>query len=218
MDDGLVIALASRIRAWYCAEYRKYEETRGRAVRSTYGLKPLPHWDGGTSAFGRRHQAIWPKIAAFCLKYGLDHEVLIRAVFEDLTGSNPPVPTVLMSNTALRLYPGAARRQQNDVVVTYRSQRIEACRRFTIRQLDSEGLTNYQIWRFVIADPLADLSDLFRYCLASSVGALDIAAGYREKAFWQYLRSPQLYDEAMGTVIPHDLREEVARALQEGRR
>lgn len=170
----------------------------------------MPTWDGGTSSFGKRHQPVWPKIAKFCLEHGINHEILIREFFEDRLGGYTPRPTDLMTNEALAVYARAHVLQREDVFVTYKSEQVEARRRYLFTKMMNVGMSDEDAWKTVILAPLSNLSPLFSYCLACSIGALGIAAMYRERAFWQYIASPRLYDEAMGSAIPHDLREETA--------
>ncbi len=94
--------LAASVRECFCAEYRAHERRR-TFEESTYGLKPLPQWDGGVSHGGRRTRSVWEKVAVFVLKHKMDYRVLIQAVFDDRFGEGL-TPLALMTAEALALY------------------------------------------------------------------------------------------------------------------
>jgi hypothetical protein len=209
--------LAGLIRHRYCDEYRRYEDKFNARTGSTYGSRPLPQWDGGTTNYGRRCRPIWPKIANFFLQHGIDYQLLIREYFNRRIGGVPPAPTFFLSDKAVALHAVAAKRQLADMILSARTENELAKTRFWCSKMEHEGVPDDVLWKRVALDPSADLSPLFRYCLAHRVGALDVAALYKKRAFWQYLRSPRLHDEAMGPVIPKELRDEATRVVLSAR-
>ncbi len=205
-------ALAARIRARYCAEYRTRKDPMGTGSCS-FGRGPLPHLDGGINNFGRRtKESTWEKIADFCLEHGADYELLISEFFAAYGGTNKdPDARMLVGDKGLAVYANAHRNLRERVALAIQTEKRQAETFFCLTKMERPGESDAVVWVRVLTDPQADYSPLFRYCLARSVGAEKAAAVYREKAFWQYIRSPWAYDEAMAQAIPSDFREEAAR-------
>lgn len=204
--------LALQIREDFCAAYRAYE-SRHTYMESTYGLYPMATWDGGADRWGKRHKSAWERIASFVLKHRMDHKVLIREVFECKLGETL-TPNILTSEEALRLYAAAPGRIREACRARYEANKAQLRKEVYVHQRIHPGSTEREAIEAVLLSATAELSPLFRYCLANSVGDLDTMARFRERAFWQYMRAVEAHDEFMGNVIPEDMRQE-AYAFQE---
>src|SRR5258707_829366 len=74
-----IVSTARMIRTYWVMNYRRLDTLRRNSC-SRYGEGTIPRWDGGLRN-GRRHEPIWPRIAAYCLEEGLDPLALIRGFF-----------------------------------------------------------------------------------------------------------------------------------------
>jgi hypothetical protein len=207
-------ALDDEARAEYCAAVRAFL-LRTRGVRSRYGDRPLPVWDGGETADGRRHTAVWPKVAGFVRRHGLDLGRLVRCVFAARAVGTaggaalgpPPPPTMLYSAEALRLYRADADRRHD---ADRESARAELCSQaeafraaLVLRSaLRAAGWSAEEVARSVVGDEALPLSALFRFCVAAQEGYQDLADRYFRPALRQYTAGRALCDDVWGERLP----------------
>jgi len=68
----------------------------------------------------------------------------------------------------------------------------------------TSGEDKKTLWYLALSNPLAQLSPLFRYCVAISLNWFELAQEYRPIALQQYRQHPSLYREHWAAVIPDD--------------
>lgn len=200
--------LGDSIRAIWVAERSAHDAKFG--IRSDWGARHMPQWDGGETASGRRAKPVWPKIAAFCLAHGIDPEVLIKLIFDDWGRSVPPPPNVAHGDYALKRYEEYRKKHNSGsarelVAIGFESQKAQA--RIAIAFYASWGLPREKVWRLGILGDAQPLSVLFRYCLAKSENFEDLANEFKDKALMQYLSDVESYDVVWGDWIPQELKD-----------
>lgn len=212
--------LHDQIRETYVRERRAFE-SRVSGVKSSYGLKPIPKWDGTEDSsgrairsdkYGRNYKPIWPKIAAFAVKNGVDPLTLIKNRFLNTRGPTAPEPTDCMSQTALELC------KHDQVSVDDLNKRLYQFQ--DIFQNEAEGRAHYidkygwtpeKVIDSVARDLTLPFNDLYRYYLASVNGIVDLAEKHRPNAVLEYARFIRGYSESLWSeIIPQELASEAA--------
>jgi hypothetical protein len=203
-------ALHERIREAYVQERRIFEYRVSGAI-STYGNKHIPKWDGTDHAvrdrYGRNYKPVWPKIAQFAFKAGVDPIELIKSRFRETRGPRPPEPTDCMCKAALELC------LLSDISVdeTNRNlyQMIEVFQTEVENRsvyIERYGWSAFQVVESVVKDLTLNLNPLYRYYLAR-VNGLDLLADqHRDAAIVEYMRHPKAYDcSDWVKVIPSEI-------------
>ena len=212
--------LYAQIRETYVRERRVFE-SRVRGVKSSYGLKPIPKWDGTednlgravrADKYGRNYKPIWPKIASFASKHDVDPLVLIKNRFLNARGPRPPEPTDCMCQLALDLC------KQDQISVDDLNKKLYQFQ--DIFQKEAEGRAHYidkygwtpeKVIDSVARDLTLPFSDLYRYYLASVNGIVDLAEKHRPDAILEYARFIRGYSESLwSSIIPSELANEAA--------
>jgi len=218
--------LHQRVRQTYVSERRKFElRLTGRP--SSYGISPMPKWDGTDDVrpgstrrgvqdrYGKNYKPIWPKIADFALKAGVDPIELIRTRFSTTRGPRPPEPTDCMSKSALDLcindaVPVDELNQQ--LYEYFKSLEIEAENRSVY--ISRHGWTPEKVVISIVRDLTLPFSPLFRHHLAVVNGIDDMVQMTRSPALIEYLRQKKSYDKSLWKeIIPKDLVDEAELAL-----
>lgn len=217
--------LYARIRQTYVSERRKFE-TRLSGVPSSYGLSPMPKWDGtddvkpgstrrGTQdKYGKSYKPIWPKIAQVALGAGIDPVELIKARFAFTRGPRPPEPTDCMSSASLELCkkPQISVDALNDQLYQY----------FTNLKTEAENRSVYisrynwtpeKVIDSIVRDLTLPFPPLFRHYLSVANGIRDMAEMLRPHAVIEYLRQRRSYDSSSWKeIISQDIINEAALA------
>jgi hypothetical protein len=197
--------LAVQIREVYWRERARFRKKFDPSVSGS-GAPDVPRWDGGTDANGRRHKPVWPKIAAYFLQKHLPVEGTIRAFFDNVLGSEPPPPNLLLGVKIPALVAAHPAEVMAKLQRAYDSDRSQAkvffanTRRFT-------SLSDEQIARLTIYTSDAVISPLFRYSLALTSGNTDLAHDYVEEGFQQYQDYPDVYEQIYGVDVMDRFRE-----------
>lgn len=191
-----------QIRAAYVEERRSWEFTH-TGVRSDYGARAIARYDGGVDPGGRRYtSSSWVKIAAFADHHGVDPVRLVRASFMNV--ERPPEPTMIYSpavfERSMKMLDGGRDRARIELMSQSAQFSAVADRR------ESEGATKAEAAECALGDPTAELSPLFRYCMAHAGGADGLVVRFRGPALLQYVRARVDYDDTWARVIPDQLR------------
>jgi hypothetical protein len=204
-DDRVLEEQSAHVRNLYCEARRRFLAARG--IPSSFGNQPVPRWDGGTDAAGVKHKPIWPKILCFCAANSFNPSILIKAVFANGKGPEPPPPTRLYGGYAFGLYAQQAQIEKTHLrqsLIYYSDQANKYYHSFAARDDTEPGET----WRTVLRRNPPMLSALYRYCVATRLGFDDIAAEHASTAFTEYFWSKDAYDEVWSDWIPESLRAE----------
>ncbi len=197
------------IRALWVAEYRHwYSKYHGK--KTDYGARKMPKWDGGVDAKGRRHEAVWPKVAAYCVLNRLDPPRLIRAYFASAKPPALPLPTYLLGPRALEVY----RLGPVDAEIDLKSSldhQIGVLQTEIFRHKHVHRRDQGEAVRAALRDGSRGFSPLFRYCVAWRGNDAVAAKPHASDAFAQYAFNPEAYDRAWGDMIPDRLRRRAAR-------
>lgn len=198
--------LAVQVREIYCVCVR---EITGD---SSYGVRPMPQWDGGENRFGTTRKPVWPKIVDTVIEIEADPVQFIRAQFKFVTNpSRYPAPNKLYNKDAKLCWA----RYRETIKSTIQGEIESDLNQVTINMVSLvEGLnwTNRQALNYVLRDfTVCTVSPLVRFCLARAA-ELPIAATFKEHALLQYMFQMTEYDACIQN-IPEDFKGE-AKALR----
>lgn len=194
---------AKRVRDTYIAERRVTE--RMRTLHES-GYLPGKHWDGDEN-----RAPVWPKLAEFMLRKGVDPVVYVKQAFRLCRAAGKtPMPNQLTSSWLYEQFaqwwPG-----YGDEVLRALNHQREYAKAAITAMAEAPELSREQCWNLVLLDDHAPLCALFRYCLAVEQKLLPIARQYRDEAVQQYLFSPKHYDKHWAAWIPERLKKEADR-------
>ncbi len=204
--------LADRIRRAFSLAHRRHHLDRtGRP--SPFGASLDPRWDGVAGRGGGRRRAIWYDVARLALAERIEPGELIEAAFSVADEGCLPEPTSLLSpavvarardrrGLAVENFRVALDAQQNIwMIEVYLIKRRADC---DFETAASRALKNRRL----------DLSALFRHCMATGAGDVEVAGLFEEAAFEQYLPIKWAYDRAWGEFIPAALKDRANRFLR----
>lgn len=194
--------LSERVRTAWIEEVRRYHlRTTGRV--SSY--VPGPRLDGGRDAHGRRFTAVWPKLAEFIIKHGVDPVGFVKAQFK---ADRPPLnPSMLLNTAAIERYRKFSDNKEfeREVMLSKEVQtRAAAASLEYYRKLykyDTE-----LSYKAMLLDDSLGLSSLYRYCVAKLIGEEDVAALFLNFAAMQYSEGPAVFDTVYKDWITDELR------------
>jgi len=198
------------VRQAYIAARRAWEQ-RFTAKESSY--LPGPMWDGG-ELHGRRYQPVWPKVVTYLMQRHFDGSIeeYMDVQFRQSGLTRPPAPNQVFNDGAWQSYlkrpiiPDLRRRE-------FKTQGSKAAVEVAMLE-DLDGYDKEQATLRVVLNADLQLSPLFRYCLASSVGT---PAGdeLAQKLFGQALKQFQSdvagYQEHWASMLPARLKNMAAR-------
>jgi hypothetical protein len=192
--------LTSNVREIYCMYYRNI------ARKPDYGLKPMPRWDGGETADGRRCKSVWPQVATTIVRCGADPLNFIHAQFTGVIGGKVPRPNQLHNEAAVMRWENQKETEKEQTKNRIASDLNQISLRMmplvTNLRWDKAKALNY-----VLRDQNCAISPLVRYCAAVKA-SLPIAEQLREHALCQYFVLAATYDQVLGNHIPQELRTE----------
>jgi hypothetical protein len=192
--------LHESIRQAYVQERRMFEYRISGTV-STYGDKLIPKWDGTDSGvrdrYGRNYKPIWPRIAQFAFKAGVDPIELIRTRFRSARGPRPPEPTDCMSVAALEL----CRLDDTSVDDVNKSlyQMLEVFQTEVENRsvyIARYGWSAFQVIESVVKDLTLNFNPIYRFYLAKVNGLDHLASQHLNDAVVEYLRHSKAYDNS----------------------
>jgi hypothetical protein len=194
------MSLTGRLRDAYLREFNRVSYFQGRPP--LHAGAHLPRLDGGRSAYGRRYQPVWDRVAAFLQQHGCDDaEGFMASVFR---GKRLPQPHDLYSEQSWLDY----HRSLDDYRETRRGELESQDVVFDLAM--GQAVLLYQLdelrcARHVLLDTTFPLSALYRYSRASSLGMPDVAQQFREAALEEYHRDPCTYRDVWGDLLPAHL-------------
>ena len=205
-NDRDLYGMADAVRTYYILEHRRHVESRQGGGPCTYGMRPLPRWDGGTDADGRIYgRPIWFKIVSYALTNTVSPILLVRGTFRAWTSPHPPWPNQFANPLSLQ----RARMLTDPPVVFGENLKMEDHRfkaATTVHQLYDKMDVDAAARR-TLHDPTAELTPLYRYCVGRLGGADDVAERFEQAAFQMYVFDRDAYDASWGDRIPPELRE-----------
>lgn len=197
----LVDKMAKFIRQLWINAVRAYEQAR---THKPCYYNSSPRWDGGSDAYGRKYAPIWPKIAQIVIDEKLIPHVFIAVQFIKCK-HDAPVPTILLSNSALSKYHKAEFDFPKETRYHLELQNIAAK-----QAIDNQlriGVDENIACSKVVMDTHISLSALYRYSLAFHNKLMKAADFWKEDAIKQYISMPYIYDEVWGKLIPYTIRQ-----------
>lgn len=200
-NDEFFDELCKQVREAYILERRFYEERVSRKS-SNFGSFKVPHLDGGTDSFGRRHKSVWPKITKFMLDNGLSPRDYFRSVFDLWCGSSAPNINAFMSDKALAIGKKYQRIAREQLLHSFYAQKRRAKQEILVTRNYQPIWSDTDVYRYVITNSTLNLSALFRYCLAINTKQDDLAEIYLIPAIIQYISHPEEYNEIIKNIIP----------------
>ncbi len=199
--SDLTHKVADRARAAYERERSRYESLvsgkniRYRAPRVYGGHDPLRLADAPEVEIVKGRASIWVRLATFCLSHRIEPEAYMQAQFDsdEMRLRRSPEPAQLMTEGRLCSYREARARHGAMVAQALHSQLgvVRAEVAFTMEAaMSAEAAT-----LVVLMNDGIELSPLFRYCIARSIGkACQLAAkSYRLEAIMQFNCFPEHY-------------------------
>ena len=206
-----VLRLAAEIKKAYMEERREFYLLRhGSDANYMPRRDTIAQWDGGRDHRGAVHKSAWESIARFAMENNVSPIELIKAVFSMWKMADPPLPTHIKSMRALTDLKYLQENSVNDTKRRFITYNEEAKLQFLIWK-KTRNQPDEQSWLDVIYSAELQLSGLYRFILAASMNLTSAADHWRKVALQEYLKAPNLYNEALGDKIPLDFREEAAR-------
>jgi hypothetical protein len=204
-EDRDFYSMANAVRTYYILEHRRYVDSRKRGGPCTYGMGPLPPWDGRVGADGRVYERpIWFDIVSYALSNKVNPITLMRATFRAWNSPKPPYPNQFATPLGLQRAEYITRpRTVFSENLKMEDDRFKAAT--TALQIcdhmDVEAAT-----RRTLRDPTNGLSPLYRYCVGKLGDAEDVVNGFKQAAFQMYVFDRDAYDASWGDRIPQELR------------
>lgn len=205
----LMAVLARRLKAVYIFERRQLERCRhGYDVP----YEPSPRYDE-LDATGNN---LWSRAAKHLYAQGYDPADYVLKIFGAIRGTAIAVlrPDEIVGQRAEAIYAKAQTSNRRDIEICYTSQCHKARTHLTIFS-GKDGPTDSTVSRMLV-DPLIQLSALFRYCFAVSMGNPKrfgrIAKVYKQAAIKQYMGNRDAYNAVWKGFIPASFRLEAERA------
>lgn len=206
-----ILKLSADIKRAYLQERRQfYLRTRGSETGYMPRSDAIESWDGGRDARGVNHKSIWEAIAKFALQHQVDPVELVRATFEMCNHNEAPLPNMVKSQKALEALKYVQENNVDEVKRRFSCYAVEAKRTFFLWRMGRD-IGDKEVWKEVVTSPQVSFSALFRFLLANDVKLEQAAEYWKNQALQEYIRAPNLYNEALGDNIPASFREEAAR-------
>lgn len=190
-------AYATEVRQAYIMVRRLFTNDSG------YGSRPIPKWDGGEDAYGRRHKPVWPRIAAKLLGLSADPYEYCIAQYR-APRARPTTPNMLLSEQAEQAW-RLATAEAEPLAAQELSQESVRYSASLLPLMRNLGWVYPRAARYVLGSNQHSLSPLFRYCQAAAEGLSDVLVGVERAALLQYLRRPAAYDVAWSGFLPKPL-------------
>lgn len=204
-----------RVRLTYYLERQLFmQRVRGTADESLneHGTKK---WDGGIDSRGVSHKPIWPKIVKYAVTQNCDPEQLVRSVFRVWKGIQPPLPTMTMTEEAVK-----ACRSFKTENYEFLKHKLEAFQReaeqaFMLKSMARPDELPTKLWREVIVSPTISAGALFRYCLAISTCQSDLARMALDNALTEFVANPEEYAKLLGDQLPDSFYRQANQRIKE---
>jgi len=156
---------------------------------------------------------LWIKLARFLIGRLLDPEAFIRSQFVLLGPADmPPSVEFLLSAAAEKNHQKAAEQLPGELKTAIRLNNDVFMQQVSDMINSPLGLTSEQAWARVLEDEAAEMSALFRYCMAYSIAVdpktkdknrfKELAVMFRPDAISQFNFSAEAYRQVWGSFIP----------------
>ena len=206
---------AHAVRAWlvkvaYVQERSRWESFKDGATvtyrppRSYDGKKPVTIDGEVEMAPGK--DSVWQRIVDWCDNRGIPPEQYIRAVFSDLPIDRKcaPDPPQILGPVYEDKWKKVSAKVPDRLAAALASEKALARTHLIVNQ-SLHGDTAEFAQRLVLADGNLDLSPLFRYCLAMSIGTKvmrKLARKFQAEAVLQFECYPQHYEKVWAKMLP----------------
>ena len=214
MDQTPLARLANDIRTAYVCE-RRFFVLRTKGVRDDFGERPVARWDGGTDSYGRKHQAVWPKLALFFLNKNVDFVCAVKAMFETTKGGPPPTPDKLTQEWVLAAAARWKEKKAKELELSWAFDKETTAGWINRLARENPDTDIKLIWRKAIILPETGVSAIGRYCLAKAVGDDKVASFYFDEAFSYYCRLADVYDKVFGDAIPAEMKQRLKELVKQ---
>lgn len=201
--------LARRLRAVYVQERSAFETMKlGEPVKyqvpRSYDGRPAVETDGGVE-LQPATRSVWWVLARFLAAEDFSPEAFIEAQFDRLgPTARPPEPRQLRSAACVRRAAQFVAATAREIPLELVLQRKQAATRISYLQLYGREAKE-DSYAIALLDSDLELSPLFRYCLALSIGGLRfrrIAKRFETEACFQYQRYRKHYKRHWGELLP----------------
>ncbi len=165
----LVERLADLARETYIFERQAFEKRR-TGLTSHY--QPSAQWDGPTAGkpdkFGRNCKRVWPSLAEFALRNGVQVDEMIRARFATWTGRQAPNPPDCKTDQAILAVELRSAHLGASVQAALNTERTVAKTEMFFRSgyVEKYGWKAEDVVESLVVDLTIGLSPLFRVILA----------------------------------------------------
>lgn len=189
----------SEVRSAYVRHMRIFLETKGMPSAG-YGAGRLPY-DGGPQPRGRAKPSAWPELARVILSLGASPESYIKYHFSH-SMVHAPTPYQLASIRSADEY----RKKRMPIEASdISSQLANDNNEFRHWSKKNKPMFNddRSLWRCVLLDTCSgeNISPLFRYLVACSLGMTEVIEFWRTDANLQYSSNPLLYNQLWSGLI-----------------
>lgn len=197
--------LAATVRRIYCMLY-------GRAKKNPrYGETAMPAWDGGTTPFGARRKAVWPKIARTILQIGADPLEFIHAQFVAVPTAHLPTPNQLLGDPAISKWNEHRESVRQKLQDSTRSD-FTQINLLVIPAMTVLKMSQYDATEYAITTNNPGISPLSRYCVAAHY-SIPVDNQLINAAMAQYFVQSDEYDSVLPLQLPATFRQ-AARQLK----
>lgn len=212
--DQVLTRMAGDVRRAYIEERSEWETLRsGVAVQ----YKPAKRYDGKRDVetddglvLEKGTASIWVKLAQFFIENKIEPRAYIHAQFEEAgKRERPPNPDQLTSANSLFRWKRAKKRKEAEIKLALQIQATIATKKITILQAYG-GKTPEDTSAITLLNIGLELSALFRYCLALSIGGKRfrrIARQFELEACLQFERFRKFYLRHWSKVLPEGFSE-----------
>lgn len=200
------------VRLIYIRERTAYEST---VLQKPYPYKPPALYDEGRAAVTTDSgvlldpavKSVWPKLAKFFYDNEIDPVAYIATQFLEAFSAvrRPPEPQALRGQKAQLLWKKALKFKEEEIRIALTVEKNIARSKIAYHQIG--GDSRDRACAMTLCDTTLELSPLFRYCLALSLGGLRferIAKRFETEACIQYYRYRVYYDRYWRGMLPAD--------------
>ncbi len=156
-----------------------------------------PKWDGKEDSRGVKTREVWPALAEFAIKNGIDLGHWVTTLFSmTYLFATAPEPRHLKDPRVLSGLKTSKERLRQDELHKANSQvAIVITQLFQAKA--ASAMPEQVVFKTVLIHPELDASPLVRYAVARRLGVTDIAKVFRLGAALQYAGDRDGYDEAL---------------------
>ena len=203
--QDLLDSVATRLRNAYILNYNLMAPNTSRKLLDP--AKKLPEFDGVRSKYGITKQSVWGILARKLFdRQRLDPEGFMKCQFQP---RRPPTSGLLLSEIGWQEFIKETETATAQAEGGMRSD----CVNFKVGVMDTQtwfpDMALNDVWKHVLQNMTLGMSMMFRYSVALSEGYEDLAQEFELGAVHEYLRSPEVYDQAWKHKLPQALKQKV---------